>query len=324
MKKLILALFCFLPLLSVAQLIACRDKVKDGYDFWLYLPDGYADTTVGKKPVVLFLHGRSLSGTDLDKVRQYGPLDALEKGREIDAIVIAPQTNNGWSPQKVNAVYEWVKSSYVLDTNRLYVVGMSMGGYGTLDFTATYSEKVAAAMALCGGCDVRDKCGLNDVPLWVIHGTADKAVPISESQKVIDAMHECGPTDLLRFTKLEGGNHGSPARVFYLKETYEWLFSHSLSDSIRGVNTEYDINMATLKSTYSDLSGKHKSLKVNDSKSKKAEKPSDAKGDVYRVKSGDTLSKIAREHGTTVSKLCKLNQIKETGTLQIGQRIKLK
>ena len=62
MKKMILAILCFLPLFSVAQLIANRDKVKDGYDFWLYLPDGYADTLSEKKPVIMFLHGKSLSG----------------------------------------------------------------------------------------------------------------------------------------------------------------------------------------------------------------------------------------------------------------------
>ncbi len=324
MKKLILALFCFLPLLSVGQLVACRDKIMDGYDFWLYLPDDYADTLSGSKPVIMFLHGRSLSGNDLDKVRQYGPLDALEKGRKIDAVVIAPQTDNGWSPKKVMAVYDWVKERYHVDTNRFYVIGMSMGGYGTLDFTATYPEKIAAAMALCGGCDVRDVCGLNDVPLWIIHGTADKAVPISESQKVIEAMKKCGSADLLRFTKLQDGNHGSPARIFYLKETYDWLFSHSLSDSVRSVNDDYEITMLTLKNAYSDLSGKRKTLKVNDSKPEKVKSASNSKDEVYRVKSGDTLSKIAREHGTTVSKLCELNQLKVTSVLQIGQRIKVK
>ena len=327
MKKWILAIFCFLPLFSVAQLVACRDKVEDGYDFWLYLPDGYADTLSERKPVIMFLHGKSLSGNNLERVRKYGPLDALAMGREIDAIVIAPQTNNGWLPKKVLDVYDWVKEHYVLDTNRFYVIGMSMGGYGTLDFAATYPEKIAAAMAMCGGCNVRDVCGLNDIPLWIIHGTADRAVPIAKSQAVVDAMHECGPIDMLRFTKLPGGDHGSPARVFYLKETYEWLFSHSRSDLSRRVNTDFEITMSTLKNAYSDLSGKQKILKVKDSKAdkvKETETVSDSDGEIYRVKSGDTLSEIARNYGTSVSQLCKLNHLKETDILQIGQKIRVK
>ena len=250
MKKWILAIFCFLPLFSVAQLVACRQMVKDGYNFWLYLPDGYADTLSERKPVIMFLHGKSLSGNNLERVRKYGPLDALAKGREIDAIVIAPQTNDGWSPKKVLNVYDWVKEHYVLDTNRFYVIGMSMGGYGTLDFAATYPEKIAAAMAMCGGCNVRDVCGLNDIPLWIIHGTADKSVPVARSQAVVNAMHECGPIDMLRFTKLPSGDHGTLARVFYLKETYEWLFSHSRSNLSRRVNSDFEITMSTLKNAY--------------------------------------------------------------------------
>lgn len=314
MKKLILTIFCFLPLFSVAQLVACRDKVKDGYDFWVYLPDGYASTSVEKKPVIMFLHGKSLSGDDLELVRKYGPLNAIEIGRKIDAVIIAPQTNEGWSPKKVLNVYDWVKDHYAVDANKFYVIGMSMGGFGTLDFVATYPEKVAAAMALCGGCDVRNVCGLNEVPLWIIHGTADKAVPISKSQSVVDAMKECGSTDLLRFTKLDGGSHGSPARAFYLKETYEWLFSHSLTDPVRSVNTDYEITMATLKTAYSDLGGKHKTSKEK--------QKTDA--EYHYVKSGDTLGKIASKYGTTISQLCKLNNLKEAGTLQIGQIIRVK
>lgn len=322
----ILAILCFLPLFSVAQLIACRQMVKDGYDFWLYLPDGYADTVSERKPVVMFLHGKSLSGNNLEKVRKYGPLDALAMGREIDAVVIAPQTNDGWSPNKVLNVYDWVKERYVVDTNRFYVIGMSMGGYGTLDFAATYPEKIAAAMAMCGGCNVRDVCGLNDIPLWIIHGTADKAVPIAKSQAVVNAMHKCGPIDMLRFTKLPGGDHSSLARVFYLKETYEWLFSHSRSGLSRRVNTDFEITMSTLKNAYSDLNGKRRTLKINDSKPRKTDgnmKVSDSGGEIYRVKSGDTLSKIAGKYETTVPQLCKLNHLKETSVLQIGQDIRV-
>lgn len=330
MKKWILAIFCFLPLFSVAQLIACRQMVKDGYNFWLYLPDDYADTVSERKPVIMFLHGKSLSGNDLSLVRKYGPLDALAKGREIDAIVIAPQTNDGWSPKKVLNVYDWVKEHYVLDTNRFYVIGMSMGGYGTLDFAATYPEKVAAAIAMCGGCSVRDVCGLNDIPLWIIHGTADKSVPIANSQAVVNAMHKCGPIDMLRFTKLPRGDHGTPARVFYLKETYEWLFSHSRSSLSRRVNSDFEITMSVLKNAYSDLSGKQKTLKVKDLKPDKVKTvenvktASDSVSEIYRVKSGDTLSKIAQKHGTTVSQLCKLNHLKESDILQLGQKIKVR
>ena len=100
MKKILVFLICLLPLCSFAQLIACRDSVADGYNFWLYLPDDY-DATKADKPVVIFLHGKSLCGRDLHNVLRYGSIDALRRGRMIDAVVIAPQTQGAWNPEKV-------------------------------------------------------------------------------------------------------------------------------------------------------------------------------------------------------------------------------
>ena len=307
-------LVCLWPLLLKAQLIACRDSIKDGYDFWLYLPDGYESE---RKPVIMFLHGKSLSGKDLSKVRDYGCIDALTRGRQIDAIVVAPQTNNGWEPQKVMDVYSWVKRRYPVDVDRFYVIGMSMGGYGTLDFAATYPDQVAAAMAMCGGATVTSLCGLNKMPLWIIHGTADNAVPVSCSQKVVDEMAQCGDTTRLIFTKLKGTNHTRLARIFYLKQTYDWLFSHSLNDSLRPVNREFTISEAQMKEAYADLE-RNANIKVVDGK------PMGQPKQYYVVKKGDTLSKIAVEHNTTVSILCKLNNMKKTDKLQIGRRLRVK
>ena len=259
MKKLAVILICFMPLLSWAQLYSCRGRISNGYDFWLYLPDDYSNADSTAKPVIMFLHGRSLSGNDLSMVRHYGCIDALEKGCDIDAIVVAPQTSNGWNPQKVMDVYGWVKQHYIVDTNRLYVVGMSMGGYGVLDFVATYPEQVAAAMALCGGATVKDLCGLNEVPLWIIHGTADSAVPASCSTKVVESMRACGPSPLLLFDLLPKVNHTRLARIFYLDQTYDWLFAHTLDNRV--LNTDYTIDNEAMRNAYKDNGRRHK-LKV--------------------------------------------------------------
>lgn len=259
MKKVAVFLLCILPLWSWAQLYSCHGCIRDGYDFWLYLPEDYSDADSTAKPVILFLHGKSLSGNDLSMVRRYGCVDALEKGCDIDAVVVAPQTSNGWNPRKVMDVYGWVKQHYTVDTNRLYVVGMSMGGYGVLDFVATYPEQVAAAMALCGGATVRDLCGLNEVPLWIIHGTADSAVPASCSKKVVDGMRACGPSPLLLFDLLPKVNHTRLARVFYLDQTYDWLFAHTLDNRV--LNTDYTIDNEAMRNAYKDNGKRHK-LKV--------------------------------------------------------------
>ena len=104
---------------------------------------------------------------------------------------------------------------------------MSLGGFGTIEFLANHAEKIAASMELCGGTIRNDLCKLNTVPLWIIHGTADRAVPVSRATQIYESMKKCGPTDLLRLDKWAGVNHGALARLFYLKATYDWLFAHS-------------------------------------------------------------------------------------------------
>ena len=306
-----------MPLLSMAQLIACRDSIKDGYDFWLYLPDDYKTEF---KPVVMFLHGKSLCGNDLNQVLDYGCIHALMRGKLIDAVVIAPQARGAWKPEKVMDVFDWVNSHYRVDSNRFYVLGMSMGGFGTLDFAATYPEKVAAAMALCGGATVSSLCGLNSVPLWIVHGTADHAVPIGSSKKVVDAMAACDDTTRLIFTKLKGADHTKLARVFYIKQTYDWLFSHSLADTLRPINKEYSITNELLQTAYDDVDSSFR-VKVIDGKS-----PNFGREDwrYYIVKQGDSLSKIAVENNTTVSILCKINKIRRNQKLWPGMKIRVK
>ena len=316
---LLATLFCLLPVTVRAQLYACRDSVKNTYDFWLYVPSDY-NPKVYEKPVVMFLHGKSLCGTDLSKVLEYGCIDALSRGRVIDAIVVAPQAQGAWNPKKVMDIYEWTKEHYTVDTNRFYVLGMSMGGYGTIDFAATYPDEVAAAIALCGGATKKELCGLNDVPLWIVHGTADNLVPVRASDRVVDSMVACGDTSLLIYDRLPKVNHSQLARVFYLDQTYDWLFYHSLSDSIRMVNRDYPMNDSVLKSATNGL--KHTELPIRDSKPKRKKAAADMQ--YYYVKKGDNLSTIAAKNHTTVNRLCQLNHINKESILRIGQRLRLK
>jgi len=210
-------------------------EVKNGYNFWFYNPD---DTeTENSRPVIIFLHGSSLCGTNLNRVKRYGTIDAIEKGNEIDAYVIAPQNPGGaWKPEKVMRVVEWVQQNYKVDSNRIYVLGMSLGGYGTLDMCAAYPDKIAAAMAFCGGSTSSNYSGLSKVPLWIVHGTADAAVSVSQSDKVVNGIKASGDNSRLIYNRVPGMNHSRPARYFYLKESYDWLMSHSLADAGRGVN----------------------------------------------------------------------------------------
>ena len=256
MKKTILLLLLTVVSLSSSAydfLRPVKGQIPGGYNFWVYTPQDYF-YSLERTPVIIFLHGASLCGHNLNRVRRYGPLDAIVRGRDIEAITIVPQNPGGaWNPKKVMQVLDWVKSNYQCDSTRVYVLGMSLGGFGTMDVCGTYPDRIAAGIALCGGTSLKDVSGLGKLPFWIIHGTADRAVPIRQSKEVVEKLQDSHNDSRLRYEWLEGGNHGTPARIFYLKKTYEWLFSHSLVDKGRPVNRDINIGMSDIQKAYSDI-----------------------------------------------------------------------
>lgn len=257
MKRFLLTLTILLVTLTAfaqrGQLAAMRNVVDGGYNFWLYAPNEYVNEN-RRVPVIIFLHGASLCGNNLQRVRRYGLLHAISKGRYYPCMVIAPQNPGGsWKPEKIARVLDWVIEHHDVDTTRIYVIGMSLGGYGTLDFAGTYPDRVAAAMALCGGSTLKDFSGLGQIPLWILHGTADRAVPISQSKKVVEAIKESGHDKLLRYDWIPGASHGDLARLLYLKQTYDWLFFHTTLDNPREVERDISISKADLKNAYTNL-----------------------------------------------------------------------
>ncbi len=258
------------------KMAAVTGKVSNGYDFWLYAPQAYFDQPNDKFPVVIYLHGARLCGRGLRSFHKYLTLDAIAKGRDIETMVIAPQNpGGGWKPERLNNVLEWVVNNYNVDTTRIYVVGMSLGGYGAMDFVGTYPHKIAAAMALCGGCTLNDVQGLGTLPFWIIHGTADRAVTVGQSKKVVNALKEQGNDKLLRYDWLPGANHGQLARIYYLEQTYQWLFSHTLNDNPRQVNRDIVINLNVMSSAYKGLNSKGTITKVSSLKNAKPIEPQD-------------------------------------------------
>lgn len=282
--KLRLFVILFLSIMSATlaravSLEAKRGVVADGYNFWLCRPDSVSAGT--PKPVIIFLHGASLCGNDLSRVRRYGTIDALERGRQVDAFVIAPQNPGGaWQPKKVMDILEWVMEHNCVDSSRVYVMGMSLGGYGTLDMAAAYPDRIAAAMAFCGGATADRLSGLNELPLWIVHGTADRAISVAESDKVVKAMKIDEPqTPRLIYDRIQGMNHAQPARFFYMQECYDWLLSHCLTDEGRPCSERFDIT-TPLKGAYKGLNNNGKKVR---------------KGKTYR-KGRSSARKKARRH----------------------------
>ncbi|MBM3451638.1 MAG: phospholipase [Bacteroidetes bacterium] len=229
----VFVLFCLSTILNFTFLFsqATFDEVKKEklYPFLLSVPPDSIDAK-GPSPLMVFLHGRSLSGEDLNLVKKYGVLHEMDKkARFIPAYVVGPQVKKGesWNPDKILDLVNYMIHNYNVDSSRVYVAGMSLGGYGTLHFAGKYPEKVAAAVALCGGGDSRDACRLATIPLWIEHGQKDESVPVSESIKIVDAIKKCGDSRKLKFIIDPEANHGALEKIFRKDEFYSWLFSFS-------------------------------------------------------------------------------------------------
>lgn len=222
MKGLLVLIALFLSGFSFAQLSAVKGQTF--YNFWINLPE---DSILNNNPpVLIFLHGKSLSGTDLNRVKKYGVIHEIENGRKIPAIVVAPQVASGsWNPDKVLEVLQYVQKTYKTDTNRVYVCGMSLGGYGTMHFAGKYANKITAAVALCGGGNPKDACNLATIPMWIQHGNRDEAVPVTRSREMVTAIKNCNEGKNLIYTEIPGANHGALERVFRGDDMYNWLFA---------------------------------------------------------------------------------------------------
>lgn len=222
MRFLITLLTIFISSQLFSQLSAVKGKTF--YNFWLNLPSDSILKT--HPPVLIFLHGKSLSGTDLNRVKRYGVIHEIENGRQIPAIVVAPQVASGsWNPDKILEVLEYIQKTYATDTNRVYVCGMSLGGYGTMHFAGKYASKITAAVALCGGGNIKDACTMSTVPMWIQHGSRDEAVPVARSREIVAAITTCNEGKNLIYTEIPGANHGALERVFRGDEMYNWLFA---------------------------------------------------------------------------------------------------
>lgn len=275
------------------NLEAKRGVISGGYNFWFYAPDS-AKTEA--KPVIIFLHGASLCGNDLNRVSRYGTIDAINRGRKIDAYVVAPQNPGGaWNPSKVMQLVDWVDKNGNVDHDRIYVIGMSLGGYGAIDVAAAYPDRIAACMSFCGGGTSAKLADLNKVPLWIVHGTGDRAVNVSESDKVVNAMRKAdSETPRLIYDRVPGMNHGQPARFLYLSDSYDWLLSHSLSDEDRPVSEPFDITSAAGKA-YKDLNYKSgRSSKKASASSRKKYGKSSARTRAKSKRSGSARAKSKR------------------------------
>jgi len=164
-------------------------------DYLLFLPQGYGEP--GKKwPLMMFLHGAGERGSDLELVKKHGPPKIVQSGKNFPFIVVSPQCpENDWWTEKTEVLInllDEIEEKYAVDTTRVYLTGLSMGGYGTWTLASKYPRRFAAIVPICGGGKRYLAWRLKDVPVWAFHGAKDKVVPVSESRQMVEAIKARG------------------------------------------------------------------------------------------------------------------------------------
>jgi predicted peptidase len=203
--------------------------------YLLFTPEDY--TSAGEPwPLMLFLHGYGeCSDDDLDRVKIHGPAKLVASRTDFPFVVVTPQCPSferdmekivtAWKPDELVQLLDHVSKNLNIDESRVYVTGLSMGGYGTWRLAAAHPERFAAAVPICGGGEPEKMAaGLRHVPIWAFHGAKDQLVPVSESEEMVDAVRRAGGD--VRLTVYPDVGHDSWVRAYDNQEVYDWLLSH--------------------------------------------------------------------------------------------------
>jgi predicted peptidase len=220
------------------------------YRYQVFVPDGW--TAKKSWPVVLFLHGSGEAGSDNTKQMTQGlPPWLREHGATFPAIVVIPQApaNTYWNGNIEKMALQEMQDSireFHGDQQRLYLTGLSMGGFGAWQMAIDHPGLFAAATIICGAINpISDEPALHvlgitagvdpyawvashigKMPVWIFHGSVDTVVPLTDDRRMYPALQALHVD--VRYTEFPGVNHGSWVPAYALPALWPWMFSHRL------------------------------------------------------------------------------------------------
>ncbi|MBP5321698.1 MAG: dienelactone hydrolase family protein [Kiritimatiellae bacterium] len=206
-----------------------------------YLKQG--ETPETKIPLVLFLHGAGERGNDNAAQLKHGvgPIIQYSRRKNIPMLLLVPQcpehmmwVNTPWggrehrmppTTSQIALTLDLLKQkreSLPIDPSRIYVTGISMGGYGTWDIIQREPEIFVAAIPICGGGDTTKAARIKNIPIWAFHGDADGAVPVSRSRSMVAALWAC--EGKIRYREYPNMNHDVWTRTYNDPMVLDWFF----------------------------------------------------------------------------------------------------
>lgn len=203
-------------------------------DYLLSLPEGYKKTGEAW-PLMLFLHGAGERGTNLQDVAVHGPPKLIKAGAKLPFIIASPQCPDGltWRDEELLALLDDLTARLNVDTNRIYLTGLSMGGYGSWSLGTKFPERFAAIAPICGGgewipillASKEKKAALKSMGVWAFHGAKDRGVPLEESERMTNALVRVGCKDV-KLTVYPDAGHDSWTQAYKEPEIWNWFLAH--------------------------------------------------------------------------------------------------
>ena len=207
----------------------------DGIQYLKVYPKTYEE---GKKhPVIVFLHGAGTRGTDIEAVRTNPYFTITKTYDDFPFITIAPYCHEDSWVELQHTLKKLIRSiaqSDFADSKRIYVMGNSMGGYGTWQLAMGIPELIAAIVPMCGGGMYWNAPRLINVPIWAIHGGKDNVVFTEESQKMVDAVNNSGGN--AKLTIYPDHYHDVWTDTYNNREVFGWLLSHTNENAVEIVD----------------------------------------------------------------------------------------
>lgn len=198
---------------------------KASLDYLVYLPEGYDKDKAKRWTLVVFLHGSGERGADVQVVRKTGLTQTIEQRGAIPYVMIAPQcpTNTSWQVGTLEKLLDQVLSDYRIDNKRVVLTGLSMGGFGTWNWSVEHPERFAGLIPICGGGKTDKAAALKGMPIWAFHGDADPAVKFATGQAMVDAAKAAGAE--INFTVYPGVGHNSWGKAYAEPELEAWILA---------------------------------------------------------------------------------------------------
>lgn len=209
--------------------------------YTLYKNDNYLKDRSNKKyPLIISFHGNMWDQTNVEMVRSSGLPNYIDNVGDVDFLVLAPLSyyDNPWFQGNwINILLEKIKKEERVDTNRIYVTGLSNGGGGVQYLSATQPHKIAAMLTTCATNSFdgmpkpyyRNYCLIKDIPLWAFHNQGDNTITVSNSESVVSSINACTPKPvvpaMLTIYPLSG--HDSWTMTFKNIDVYKWFLGYT-------------------------------------------------------------------------------------------------